>query len=87
VPGVAPFQCARILQALELQTLFGQAKSSTVGQETIAIRRDHVRHRSALPYVAVEPESTIHCVDHTLAAAGELAREQRLSGDVGHRRP
>jgi len=45
----------------------------TQSQEPVAISADHVHQWLALPDVAMEPESTVHGVDHPVSAPEKLA--------------
>jgi hypothetical protein len=43
-----------------------------------------MRHRVPFPSMAVQPQSTIHGVDHPVESASELAvRRRRFSGHAG----
>ena len=81
MPGVAPDSSARILEWLELEPVFPQTDGSAVIEEELAIGRDEVREAFSLPQVAMEPEATIHGVDHSIAELFEFFKRRR---DVGH---
>jgi len=49
-----------------------QADGASVGEQQLAIGRDEVRHSSILPQMAMEPQPTIHGVDHSIAELFEL---------------
>jgi hypothetical protein len=77
VPGVSAFAGPRILERFELQTRFGEPYLSTIGEQPLAIRRDEMRHEAVFPAVAVQPQPTVHCVDHSVTAMIELSVRQR----------
>jgi hypothetical protein len=85
MPGVAPLAGARILQRLSLQALVRQTHTATIREQSIAIGGHEMCHTAAKPDMAVEPESAVHRVDHSIAAARELPRETVSGGVVGHR--
>ena len=76
VPRVALLVGARILQRFELEPFRRKANPGAVGQQTLTIGRNQVRHWAAEPDVPVEPQAAFHRVDHPIAAAFEL-REGR----------
>jgi hypothetical protein len=61
-----------VLERLELQSRFRQTDTLTVGEEASSIGRDQVRHRPTPPYVAMQPEPTVHRVDHPITTLVEL---------------
>jgi len=58
---------SRILERLELESLWRQAHSPCVLQQSCAVSGDQVRHGCALPDVAMKPEPTVHREDHPLS--------------------
>lgn len=82
VPRVATFSSARIAQRLELQPCLGQAGFGTICQQSGAISRHEVRHRAPFPDVAMQPEATLHGMDHPVAARGKLAIRSATGGAI-----
>jgi hypothetical protein len=72
VPCVAANSSPWILQWFELQSTFRQPDHSSVFDQALPICRDEVRHSVPLPHVTVEPQPTIHRVDHSIATLFEL---------------
>lgn len=73
MPGVSAFAGSRILERFELQARFGQPDLSTIGEQPLAIRRYEMCHEVTFPAVAVQPEPTVHGVDHSVAPTIELS--------------
>jgi hypothetical protein len=67
MPGVASQSGARIFEWLELKARRRDTDCGTVAYETFAVSRDQVRHWPPLPQVPMQPEATVHGVDHSLA--------------------
>ena len=86
MPSISASSSARILERAELEPLFTQAKLLTIAHQLCAIRRDEVRETLSLPYMMVQPQATIHCVDHSLAAALKLTNVE-LVAEFRHVRP
>src|SRR6476620_3158945 len=86
MPRVAAFARARVLQWLELETVEWDADRCAVLEEQFLVRRDEVGKASALPQVTVQPQTTVHGVDHSVTPIAELA-ENRTSGSGFHARP
>ena len=78
MPRVAACTRTRILQRLELESPCCDANASTIGEESHSVRGDEMGHWPTLPDVTVQPEATIHRVNHPLPAALELAIGGRL---------
>ena len=72
MPGVPANAGARILERLVLQAGLWQAYRASVIKEALAVGRHEVRHLAPLPHVTVEPEPSVHRVDHPLATLREL---------------
>jgi hypothetical protein len=72
MPGVGSDTCARILERLELKAGFWQADRTSVFQEALPVGRYEVRHPAPLPHVPVQPEATVHRVDHPITTLREL---------------
>jgi CTP:molybdopterin cytidylyltransferase MocA len=72
MPSILPLARARISQRLELQPRLRQPNGSSVGDQSLAIDRNQVRHRAAVPHVTVQPESAVHRVGHSIPAKHEL---------------
>jgi hypothetical protein len=72
----------RVLERLELQLVERETYALTIGQKALPVDGYEVRHGTTLPHVAVEPEPTVHGVDHPLAAFLELSVGWPLG--VGH---
>ena len=85
MPRFAPQTGARILERLELKLRFGKSHATPVGKQPFAIGGDEMRHGAAEPDVAVEPETAVHRVDHSVLATGEFANLRVRRVIVGHR--
>ena len=72
MPRVPTYAGTRILQWLELESLCWDANASTIGEESRPVRGDQMGHWSTFPDVTVQPEATIHRVNHPLPASLEL---------------
>jgi hypothetical protein len=72
MPCIAPDACSRILERLELQAGGGQTNNAAIFDQAFAIARDKVCHGATLPNMAMEPEPSIHRVDHPLASKCKL---------------
>ena len=72
MPCIASDACSRILERLELQAGDGQTNNAAIFDQAFAIARDEVCHGTTLPNMAMEPEPSIHRVDHSLASKSEL---------------
>ena len=76
MPGVATDAGAWVLEWLELEARGRKSDAVSVGEETQAVRGDEVRERPALPHVSMEPEASIHRVNHPFAARVEFAKRR-----------
>lgn len=74
MPGISTDASPRILQRLELQTLRADANRGTVTEQERLVSRDEMGEWSALPNMAMEPESPIHRVDHSVAPLFEFSK-------------
>ena len=72
MPGITPDPGAGILQWLELQPAFRQTHCASIPDQPFSVRRDEVRHFAPLPHMTVQPQATVHGVDHPLATLHEL---------------
>ncbi len=81
VPSLASGSRARILERFVLKPFGRKSGDSTIREQQIAVGGDEVRHLAPLPDMPMEPEATIHGVDHSLASRSEFAK-----GAVGLRR-
>lgn len=77
MPCIAPYARARVLQRLELQPIGGNANSSAIREETLAIGRYQMRHGAPLPHMSMEPEAAIHGVNHSLSPRPKLPKVYR----------
>src|SRR6185437_11758122 len=66
VPRIALHAGARVLEWFVLEVFRLKPGSAPIGQELLAIGGDQVRHRAPLPDMAVQPESTVHRVQHAV---------------------
>jgi hypothetical protein len=73
VPRAPSLAGPRVLQRLELKSLWRQANFSTVSEELLAVGRNEMRHLMSLPSMAVKPESTVHGVDHPISPPTEFS--------------
>jgi hypothetical protein len=81
VPGVAADAGAGILERLVLETASWKTDGASVLEESLAVGGDEMRHSLAAPDVAMQPESTIHSVDHSVSASREFEVRRALLGD------
>lgn len=72
VPGIPTDAGAWVLERLELKAIVRQTDRSSVGEQSLSICRHEVRHFAPLPHVTVEPEPTVHRVDHSIATPRKL---------------
>jgi hypothetical protein len=72
VPGIATHSGTRILERLVLQSPGGEADGASVLEESLAIGGDEMRHPLAAPDMPVQPEASIHRVNHPIPALLEL---------------
>ena len=73
MPGVLSDTGARVLEGLVLQAVRGKAEGIAEGEESRLIGGNEVDERGAKPYVAVQPEASVHGVDHSFASQKEFA--------------
>ena len=85
MPRVAPIPRPGVLQRFVLETRGRQSHGAAVGEQALAIGRDEMGHRAALPDMAMEPETAVHRVDHPLATVVELAIQGFRTGRVAPR--
>lgn len=74
MPGVASDTCSRILEGLELKSFGGNSDATSVGEEALPVGRNEMCEAPSLPHVSMEPEATVHGVDHSLATEPEFAK-------------
>ena len=72
MPGVAANPRPRILERLELKPTFRQPDGASILDQALSVGRNEMRHAVPLPQVTMEPEPTIHRVDHSVATLLEL---------------
>jgi hypothetical protein len=72
MPGVAADASPRVLEWLELQAAFWQTYRASVLKQALAVSRHEVRHLAPIPHMPVEPEPTVHRVDHPITTLREL---------------
>lgn len=72
MPCVAALAGAGVLEWFELEAAFRQPDGVAVFHEARSVRRHEVRHLLSLPHMTVEPEPTVHRVDHSIATRREL---------------
>ena len=73
MPSISFHACARIFQRLELQSLRRNSNGPAVREKQFSIGRNEMRHRVPFPAMSMEPETTIHRVDHSFPTALEFA--------------
>ena len=73
MPCVAAFAGAWVLEGFVLESPLGEPNVGSVGEELLLVRRDEMRHRAPLPEMTVQPQATVHRVQHSLAPVRELA--------------
>jgi hypothetical protein len=54
----------------------GDADFSAVVEQALFVGRHEMRHAPAFPHVAVQPEATIHGVDHAVAAPFKFSKRR-----------
>lgn len=81
MPRFATNAGARILQWFVLQTIFRQTDGTAIGEKKRAVSRYEVREPPATPQVTMEPQATIHGVDHSIPEFFEFFKWRR---DVDH---
>jgi len=74
MPRVSTKSCSRVFQWLELQPFRRKPDLATESEQAFTICRNEVCHRVTFPSMAVEPESTVHCEDHSVEAIAEFAK-------------
>ena len=84
MPRVASLTGARILQRFFLESLVRQPHAAPVREQEVAIGRDEVCHGPAEPGVTMEPETTVHRMNHPVATSREFPRLCVRSGVAGH---
>lgn len=62
-----------VLERFELQASFGEPHYATILQQALAVGGYQMRHGLAAPDVPVQPEPTVHGVDHTVATSRKLS--------------
>jgi hypothetical protein len=72
MPGVSPLTSPWVTQWLELQSRFWQSSTNAVFQQSITVCGHQMRHGSPLPSMAMQPQATVHRVDHPVAPSGKL---------------
>ena len=73
MPRVSADARARILEGFVLEAVGVDPNGRTVFEKKRAIRRDEMRHATAAPEMAVQPEATIHGEDHPITSLFEFA--------------
>lgn len=72
MPSLAAFTAARILEGMVLQAFRGNADPASPREQPLAVRRHQVRHGSTEPHVAMQPEPSVHRVNHAITPPREL---------------
>jgi hypothetical protein len=72
MPGITADARSRILQRLELKPGFRQTHRPSVLDQALSVCRHEMGHPVPLPHVTVEPQPTIHRVDHPITTLREL---------------
>jgi hypothetical protein len=72
MPRIATFASTRVFEGLVLQSLVGHSDVLTEYQELCLVGRYEVRHRPAFPHMPVQPEPSVHGVDHPITPPFEL---------------
>ena len=72
MPRIAPQTGAWILEWLELQALNGKMNVDRCGNESRVTSRHEMRHGPPHPHVTMQPEATIHGVQHAILAPLEF---------------
>ncbi len=73
MPRIVEFAGARISQGLELKTGGCEADGRAVLEQALSVGRDQVCHGSPLPSVPVEPQPSIHGMDHSFTPRFEFS--------------
>jgi hypothetical protein len=73
MPGITTFAGARVLQGLVLQSLLGNSDVLAEYEKQRLVSRHEMCHGPAFPHVPVQPEATIHGVDHSITTPLEFA--------------
>ena len=81
MPRISTNSRAWVLQRLVLQPILGQADGTPVGEKKLAVSRYEVREASTAPEMAMEPQTAVHGVDHSITQLFEFFKRGR---DVGH---
>jgi hypothetical protein len=79
VPRFAPVSGARVFEGLVLQARSRQSDAGSVLEQACPIRRYEMRHRATVPNVAVQPEATVHGVNHSLAPFDEFLEDRNAT--------
>lgn len=82
MPCVTALARSRILERLELQVVGREAGVRCVGEQLVLVCGHQMRHRAPLPDVTVQPQSTVHRVDHPIAPARELTKSYTGFGTI-----
>lgn len=72
MPSVAPDAVARILEWSELQPVLREPHTPPPREQALAIGGDEMRETTSEPKMPMEPDPTVHCVDHADATIAEL---------------
>src|SRR6185503_12042934 len=73
VPRIAAFAGAWILEGVKLKPALRHADRASVLEERFTIRRNEMRHAPAVPHVTVQPETSVHGIDHPVFSFGVFA--------------
>ena len=82
MPGVATDAGAWVLERLVLQAPHGETDGASVLEEPLAIRGNEMRHALATPDMPVQPEPSVHRVNHPVSAPLELEVRRAWHGDI-----
>jgi hypothetical protein len=72
MPRLTTLSGAWIFQRLELEAGGRQPYGTSVRQQSLSVGGDEMRHGAPVPDVAVQPEPTVHRVNHPIATPDEL---------------
>jgi hypothetical protein len=72
MPSITSSPGARILEGFVLQSISPEPDQSTVFNQATTVCGYEVRHSMAPPNVTMEPETSIHRVDHSVSAVRKL---------------
>lgn len=72
MPRVAAHAGPGVLEGLELESRQRETGASPILEQQPSVRRDEMGHWSSLPDVPMEPEASIHRMNHPLAPRCEL---------------